>query len=124
MAFASSYLKPSSISILTPVGVKAQMLKLSNSPFYQNEKLITNLVRNMVNQGNEQAVFHLLKNIIEIEKNLEDENVHPSFWLRSLQNGNVVGSFLSLEENLRLQSSKGSNSRDIKENLEESCSQE
>ena len=69
MALAATVkLQPQNISILTPIGVKTQMMKLSASPFYKNERLITNLVGNMLNQGNEQAVFHLLKNIIEIEK--------------------------------------------------------
>ena len=47
---------------------KSEILKLSTSPFYHHEKYITQLVRNMVNEGNEQRVVKLLSSVIEVEK--------------------------------------------------------
>ena len=56
------------ISNLPSNSITIQMVELSISPFYQNEKLITNLVRIMLDHGDAKTIFHLLQNVIEIEK--------------------------------------------------------
>ena len=65
---SSENMQPEFLATITPVAGNPQLMTLSTSPFYHYEKMITNFVMNMVNRGEEQKVYLVLKNIIEIEK--------------------------------------------------------
>ena len=64
----SNSIQPSFISPSTLARIGLDSQTLSTSPFYHYEKLITNLVRKMINRGEEKNVYLLLKNVIETEK--------------------------------------------------------
>ena len=60
--------QPSFISPSARARIGASSQTLSTSPFYHHEKVITNFVQQMVNRGEEQNIYQLLKDVIEIEK--------------------------------------------------------